>query len=95
MTRMPTIHQMNLSHSTIKFSRCVQMNTFLKYKTNSRLTLDLTTTDKASLNEKRRQAFYRIRGKFDLETKGINAFNKEELKRLQDWQVISPREYKK
>lgn len=44
--------------------------------------LDLTSTDKESLNELRRQKFYYIRGKIDLETKGIGAFTREELKRL-------------
>jgi hypothetical protein len=68
---------------------CTDKEMFIKYKKNARLVLDLTTTDEASLNAKRRQEFYKIRGKFDLERKGINAFNKEELKKLLDWQVIS------
>jgi len=56
---------------------CTDTQIFIQYKNDARLTLDLTTTDKAKLDKKRREQFYFIRGKFDLENKGIDAFTKE------------------
>lgn len=57
---------------------------FLQYKMDTRVTLELSKTDKATVDKKRRREFHKIRGKFDLENKGINAFTQVELKRLQD-----------
>jgi hypothetical protein len=72
---------------------CEDPAIFQKYKRNSRLALDLTTTDKASLNQKRRQEFLKMRGQFDLEARGIEYFNKEELKKMLHLEVITLEQY--
>lgn len=55
----------------------------------------MTTTDKETLDKKRRLAFLKCRGKFDLENKGIDAFNDMELKKFYDLEVISKHVYKR
>lgn len=70
---------------------CTDESIYRKYKENARLMLDLTTTDKESLARKKREEFYRVRGKWDLEQKGIDSFSRQELKKFYDWGVIRPR----
>lgn len=41
---------------------CQENNVFWDYKKNSRLALDLTTTDKASVDLKKRKEFLKVRG---------------------------------
>jgi hypothetical protein len=43
---------------------CTDIEIFRKYKKNARLMLDLTTTDKESLALKKREEFYRVRGRW-------------------------------
>ncbi len=56
--------------------------------------MDLGGEDKKTTDELRRREFYRIRGIIDLESKGINAFNKQELKIFVDNHVITPHTYR-
>lgn len=56
--------------------------------------MDLGGEDKKTTDELRRREFYRIRGIIDLESKGINAFNKQELKNFVDNHVITPHTYR-
>ncbi len=67
---------------------CEDPAMFQKYKLNTRLALDLTKTDKACLKLKRRQEFLRTRGRFNLESKGIECFDKQELRQMLDLGVI-------
>lgn len=68
---------------------CNDDSIFRQYKRDSRLTLDLTKTDRATLDAKRRAQFHYVRAKFDLENKGIDAFSREELKKFADLRVIT------
>ncbi len=73
---------------------CEDYGMFQNYKKNTRITMDLGGEDKKTTDELRRREFYRIRGKIDLESKGINAFNKQELKFFVDNHVITPHTYR-
>ena len=73
---------------------CQENNVFWDYKKNSRLALDLTTTDKASVDLKKRKEFLKVRGQWMLKEKGIHAFTQNGLKKLYDWGVINQRTYK-
>ena len=74
---------------------CAMQNTFLKYKHDCRKMLDMTQTDKASIEKRKRQEFLKVRARFDLENKGIDAFTLGELKKFYDLEVIPRHVYKR
>ena len=74
---------------------CAKQNTFLKYKHDCRKMLDMTQTDKASIEKRKRQEFLKVRARFDLENKGIDAFTLGELKKFYDLEVIPRHVYKR
>jgi hypothetical protein len=55
----------------------------------------MTTTDKASIEKKKRLEFLKVRAKFDLENKGIDAFTLSELKKFYDLEVIPKHVYRR
>ena len=74
---------------------CAYDKMFLKYKENTRVTLDISKTDKDTINAKRRKEFHKLRFKVDLENKGIDAFSAIDLKRMYDLRVIPKYTYKR
>jgi hypothetical protein len=74
---------------------CASGDMFLKYKNDTRKTLDMTTTDKETLEKKKRHEFEKIRAKFNLSLRGIDSFSLVELKRLYEYEAITRHVYRR